>query len=262
VLQSQGSRPSLTAYHWETFGSTDGIALELPKFPLQSAVVTSMGSRGQVFLLALDLDAHCVNSVAIDITRKVTQVIFQEKGPGYMSRNGTGQTQYNSLIDCHKEVWTHFPILPAVKRCTITSSSERRPRSLVFITENPGLPFASYSADLIQGFVKEIRKPSGDELQGIKVSATTFESFREKTSLGLGWNVSRYRAGEWLVEFLCLIPIQIALCRNNGLIPLVDGLMSAESERTLLGAGANEIVSKLSFGWYESIFQSYMASKV
>jgi hypothetical protein len=127
---------------------------------------------------------------------------------------------------------------------------------------NPTQPFASYFSDLIQGFVKGPRKPTGDELRGIKVSASDFESFQDKTVFDLNWNVSQYRVGEWLVDLLCLIPIHIAVCRENRFVPLADGVISAELERSLLGADVNQIVDKLSFGWYESIFQSYMASKV
>jgi hypothetical protein len=259
VLQAQGSQPSLTAYHWETFGSTGGIPLQIPTFPLEDAFVTSMVGRGRVFLLALDIDTRCVNSVAIDITRKVTEVIFQEKGSKTASTNG-GLAQHNNLLDCHKEVWTRFPVLPAVKRRTITSLSDRRPKTLTFITNNPTLPFASYFSDLIQGFVKATRKPTGDELRNIIVSATNFESFWN--TFERSQSVSRYRVGEWLVDLLCLIPIHIAVCRENRFIPLANGVISADLERSLLGADINQIVDKLSFGWYESIFQSYMTLKV
>lgn len=224
--------------------------------------MTSMVNRGRVFLLALDIDARCVNSVAIDITRKTSEVVFQEKGSRNASKNGTHHTQHNTLLDCHKEVWTRFPVLPAVKRRTITSLSERQPRSLTFITENPAQPFASYFSDLVQGFVKATRKPTGDELRSIQVSATDFDSFRDKTVFDLTWNVSQYRVGEWLVDLLCLIPIHIAVCRENRFVPLANGVISADLERILLGADVNQIVDQLSFGWYESIFQSYMASKV
>ena len=172
ALHAQGPQPSLTAYHWETFGSVNGIPLQISSFPLDGAVVTSMVSRGRVFLLTLDIDAQCINSMTIDSTRKVTEAIFQEKGGNNASKNGAGRTQYNNLLDCHKEVWTRFPVLPAAKRRTITSLSERRPRSLTFITENPKRPFASYFSDLIQGFVKATRKPTGDEIRDIIVSAT------------------------------------------------------------------------------------------
>jgi hypothetical protein len=236
--------------------------LEIPSFPLEGSVLTSIGGRGRVFLLSLDLDAQCINSVAIDIRKKVTEVIFQEKGGRNSSKDSAGHTQHNSLLDCHKEVWSRFPVLPAVKRRTITSSSERRPKSLTFITESPTLPFASFFYDLIQGFVKETKKPTGDELRSITVSATDFESFLAKTAFDQNWDVSRSRVGEWLADLLCLIPICIAVCRENRFVPLADGVISAKSERSLLGADMGQIVDSLSFGWYESIFQSYMASKV
>jgi hypothetical protein len=235
--------------------------MQAPNYELEGAIVTSMVNRGCIFLLTLDLDAHCVNSVAIDITRKGLDVVFQKTGHRKALKDGPCRT-YNNLLDCHKEIWIRFPVLPAVKRHIITSLSERRPNSLTFITESPTLPFASYFSGLIQDFVKTTRKPVGNELRGIKVSAIDFDSFWAKTTPGPNWNVSRYRLGEWLVNLLCIIPIHIAVCRENRLIPLENGAISAELERSLLGADINHIVDKLSFGWYESIFQSYMASKV
>ena len=80
--------------------------------------------------------------------------------------------------------------------------------------------------------------------------------------MGPHWDVSRYRIGEWLVDLLCLIPIQIAVCRENIFVPLADGVLSSDLERSLLGAEVSKIVDRLSFGWYESIFQSYLATKV
>ncbi|KAG1815337.1 hypothetical protein EV424DRAFT_1628266, partial [Suillus variegatus] len=40
-----------------------------------------------------------------------------------------------------------------------------------------------------------------------------------------------------------------------------DGVYPTELEKSLLGADVNRIVNHLSFGWYESLFQSYMAKK-
>ncbi len=217
ILHTHDSGPSLTAYHLETFGSTEGIALDVPDFPLDGAVLTSMVSRGRVFFL---------------------------------------------VLDCHAEVWTRFPILPAVKRRTITSLSERRQKTLTFIAENHTRPFASYFSNLVQSFERTTRKPTGDELSGIKVSAAQSGPFWDKVLSASDWKVSRYRVGEWLVDLLCLIPIHIAVCHDNRFVPLANGVLSAELERSLLGAEVNQIVDKLSFGWYESIFRSYLALKV
>ena len=262
VLHDHASQPSLTAYHWETFGSTDGILLEVPKFPLEGAVLTSMVNRGCVFLLGLDIDGQCLKSIAIDIVKRVTDFVFKEKGSSATSNNFQRHTLHNSIIDCHKDVWTRFPVYAAVRRRTITSLSERQQKSLTFITERPTQSFAAYFSELIRTFEKETKKPTGDELHRIEVSAANFERFRNKVVFNPNWNVSRYRVGEWLVDLLCLIPIHIAVCRENRFIPLANGVFSADLERSLLGAEVNRIVDKLSFGWYESIFQSYMALKV
>ena len=249
-------------YHWETFGSTAGVRLDVPEFPLHGAVLTSMVDRGRVFLMGLDINSGSVQSIAIKITKKHTEFMFKENGNGNGSNNRTRQALHNSLLDCHAEVWSRFPVVPAVKRRTLISSSERQKKSITFIAENHSQPFESYFSDLIQTFERTTKKPTGDELRRIKVLSKEFSVFRDEVIVNSDWDVSRYRIGEWLVDLLCLIPIHIAVCRENRFVPLADGVLSSDLERSLLGAEVSKIVDKLSFGWYESIFQSYLASKV
>ena len=222
-----------------------------------------MVSRGCIFLVSLDVDSGYVRSIAIDITKKVTEFVFKKGGGRNVPIKGEHHTLYNSVLDCHKEVWTRFPVVPAVKRRTVTSLSERHQKSFTFITEDHTRPFDSYFSELVQTFERTVKKPTGEELRRIKVSAAQFGTFQENVvAVRSEWDVSRYRAGEWLVDLLCLIPIHIAVCRENRFVPLADGVLSSDLERTLLGAEVNQIVDKLSFGWYESIFQSYLATKV
>ena len=262
VLHNQDFKLSLIAYHWETFGSTPGIPLDAPEFPLQGAILTSMASRGCIFLVSLDADTGRVRSIAIDIKKRVTELIFEKKGSQSTSIKGQRRTLHNSLLDCHTEVWARFPVVPTVRRRTVTSLSERHQKSLTFITENHTRPFEPYFSNLVQTFERTVKKPTGEELRRIKVSAAQFGKFQDNVVRHSEWNVSRYRAGEWLVDLLCLIPIHIAVCRENTFVPLADGVLSPDLERTLLGAPVNQIVDSLSFGWYESIFQSYLATKV
>ena len=108
-----------------------------------------------------------------------------------------------------------------------------------------------------------MKTPTGDRLSTLHISATTFDSFVAKFSPDAEWNnISIFEVGEWVVDILCLIPIHLALARDNGFIPLKDGVYSVEVEKSLLGTEINHIVDSISFGWYESIFQSYMAGKV
>jgi len=134
---------------------------------------------------------------------------------------------------------------------------------LRFVTDYAGCPFASYFSGLIQDFEIGTKKPVGDELKSIRVVTDAYDDFLDDVvSGGLYTTVSSFRAGEWIADFLCLIPIHIAVCRENRFIPLKDGVYSPELEKSLLGAEVTKIVDSLSFGWYESLFQSYMASKV
>ncbi|KAI9431852.1 hypothetical protein H4582DRAFT_2084306 [Lactarius indigo] len=243
ALHTQGEQPSFTAYHWETFGSTAGIALDVRHFPLQGAVLTSLVRRVSVFLLGLDVDASSVKSIATDITKKLTEFMFKENGSRNASNNKACHTLHNSLLNCHAEVWSRYLVLVAMRRHTVTSLSEHKQKSLTFITDDDSRPFNAYFSDLIQAFEKTTRKPTGDELRHIKTGTCP------TTVL------------EWLVDVFCLIPIHITICRENRFVPLANGVLSLDLERTLLGAEVNKIVDKLSFGWYESIFQSYMVTK-
>lgn len=213
-------------------------------------------------LVTLDIGAETCRSFALDITRKVTEFTFKEKGARGGVAKSEDVTAHNCLIDCHAEVWTRFPVLPAVQRETITSFSNRCPRTLVFITDRDHQVFVPHFHELISHFERMSKKPTGNLLKSIVVSATTYAAFSNALLGGVEWNVSKFRAGEWLTEFLCLIPIQIAVTKENRFIPLKDGVYSTELEKSLLGADVNRIVDFLSFGWYESLFQSYMAKKV
>ncbi|TFY78519.1 hypothetical protein EWM64_g5492, partial [Hericium alpestre] len=157
-------------------------------------------------------------------------------------------------------MWTRFPVVAAVSRRTITSSSDRHRKALTFVTDQGPYPFASYFSDMIQTFERTTRKPTGEELQNLIISTSTFGKFQAQ-SLSGKLTVSSFRLGEWLADLLCLIPIHIAVCRENRFIPLKDGVFSPELEKALLGAEVTRIMDNLSFGWYESLFQSYMANK-
>jgi hypothetical protein len=114
---------------------------------------------------------------------------------------------------------------------------------------------------MISAFERTSRKPTDGELRSIVVSARPFPSFTQDFLSSPDWPVSRFRAGEWLADLLCLIPIHIAITHENRFIPLKDGVVSPLFEKSLLGAEVNRIVDSLSLGWYESIFQSYWALK-
>ena len=263
-LESEnGAERTLTAYHWDSFGSTEGIELDVPDLPAgEPFVVTSLISRSAVHLLSLDLSTRKCQSYALNVTRRITEFMFREKFSRGSSNKRTNSSAHNCLVDCYSEVWTRFPVLAAVQRETISSATFRSQRTLVFVTDRNFDMFAPHFSDMIYTFERTTKKPTGDVLKSIKVSAASFSVFTQELCGAKPWNVSQYRAGEWIVDFLCLIPIHIAVTKENRFVPLKDGVYSPEIERSLLGAEVNRIVDSISFGWYESLFQSYMATKV
>ncbi|KAH8977864.1 hypothetical protein EDB86DRAFT_3157238 [Lactarius hatsudake] len=261
-VQQKDGISAVAAYHWATFASTDGISITLPDFPvdIDAALLTSIVNRNNVHLIGLDVTMQSCRSVILDITCKAAEFTFQEQRSKAPMSHGK-ETAHNCLINCHSEVWTRFPVVPAVKRRTITPSSERQQTMLTFVTDDDERPFSSYLSEMIRSFTKTSRKPTGNVLKGITISVRTFPSFANQFLSSTKWPVSRFRAGEWLADLLCLIPIHIAITHENRFVPLKDGILSTQLEKSLLGAEVNKIVDSLSVGWYESIFQSYWASK-
>jgi len=121
------SQLHFAAYHWSTFGSTAGIALGALDLPTAQRSVLTSFHRRQIHLMCLDVANHECRSIALHITRKITEFMFQQEGTKYISH---GPTVHNSLIDCHSEVWTRFPVVPAVRRHTISSASKRHKKLL------------------------------------------------------------------------------------------------------------------------------------
>jgi hypothetical protein len=139
-------------------------------------VISSLVRRSAVHLLKLDVLAHTCSSVALDITRKVTEFMFREKDSrGALSRNAH-LTAHNCLMDCHADVWTRFPVLPAVQRATI-SSNDRCRRSILFVTDRDHNRYQPHFADMIETFERTTKKPTGDKLSTLQVSAMTFDPF-------------------------------------------------------------------------------------
>ncbi|KAI5998961.1 hypothetical protein F5J12DRAFT_286001 [Pisolithus orientalis] len=236
VSHENGTGHALTAYHWDSFGSTEGIELNVPSLPVgEPFVVTSLVSKSAVHLLWLDFSAGRCQSYALDITRRVTEFMFRERIGRNGSRRTENTTAHNCLVDCHSEVWIRFPVLAAVQRETISSASLRSQRSLVFVTDRDFQMFAQHFSDMIYNFERTSKKPTGDVLKSVKVSAAAFSVFVQELCGTTPWNVSQYRAGEWIVDFLCLIPIHIALTKENRFIPLKDGVYSTELEEITFG---------------------------
>ncbi|KAF9064891.1 hypothetical protein BDP27DRAFT_1467712 [Rhodocollybia butyracea] len=249
------------AYHWSTFGSNEGIPLDIVDL-CAIPVASSFENRSAPHLLWLNPITHVCQSVALDITKRVTEFSFQEKGSRHSGSSNQQRTIHNSLIDCHADVWTRFPVVPAISRQTLVTNECRLPRRLIFVTDLNQQKFEPYFSKMIHYFKQQTRKPTGDVLKKLQIESASFEDVLGELVEEHDWDISELRVGEWLVDVLCLIPIHLAVTRDNRFMPLKDGVSSSSLEKSLLGASVSQIVDMLSFGWYESIFQSYRATKL
>lgn len=258
VFPSEDNQARFRAYHWSTFGSNEGISLAVPSDFDESITVTSFVNRSSVHLLTLNRTKHECSSVVLDITKKVTE--YQFKSQDAFRKEQKNQTSGgNTLIEVFQDVWTRFPVVAAIQSQATKSQGGRKKKQLAFVTDREHDRYAPHFANMVQTFEQRSRKPTGNELSGISVTAVAHSQLLPSIH---GTGISTFLLGEWTVGLLCLIPIHIAITRENRFIPLKDGITSSELEKSLLGADVSKIVESLSLGWFESIFQSYSATKV
>ncbi|KAL5513533.1 hypothetical protein ACEPAH_3932 [Sanghuangporus vaninii] len=260
AIYLRDSETIMAMYHWASLGSHEGFTFKVADSFSLRPLVSAFDDRKNVHLFTLDSSSATCVSIRISIIRPVTEFHFREKHNQSSFGQGERRTIHNSLVDCHSDVWTRFPVVPAVQRQTIVSRERRKPRSMRFVTAwQTRVPFRDYFKDMIQKFEKSTKKPTGSLLSDIIISTCDFAS---DLDLDAVWqDTSVFKAGEWVVDIFCLIPIHIAIARDNRFIPLKDGVWAPEVEKSLLGADVGRVADSLSFGWYESIFQSYMSTK-
>jgi hypothetical protein len=124
--------------------------------------------------------------------------------------------------------------------------------------------FKEYITRMFENLKHSTNKPAST-LKKFSTSITTFQeldvenaNFKKKFS-------SEYQLGEWIIQLCCLIPIQIAVTRNNLFRPLKDGLFSSNKNHPIEfenGHHVDIISTNITFGWYEGIFKHFGNKKV
>ncbi|THH11646.1 hypothetical protein EW145_g511 [Phellinidium pouzarii] len=263
AIFDQGSNLSLRVYHWASLGSHEGFSFDFPELFGHTPLISSLDEKKNIHLIWLNLKDGSCRSIGIDITCQVTEFQFREKNSKNTTHDEQRRTAHNSIIDCHSDVWTRFPVVPAVRRQAIVSGELRRDKFILFLTTSRSdVPFVDYFYDMIQTFERSTKKPTASFLNSISILSDEISSALSTFQTQSSWSsISSYKAGEWMVDIFCLIPIHIAIARDNRFIPLKDGVWAPEVEKALLGADVGRVADSLSFGWYESIFQSYMSTK-
>ncbi|CAE6410025.1 unnamed protein product [Rhizoctonia solani] len=244
----------LRAYHWSSFGrKLDGYHPTSVRAGSSYAIM-SFDRRGPTHLVSMDpLGPYNVNSTALWVKQKSAKFDFKSKESQATTANK--KIFNNCLMDCHMEVWSRFPVHPAVLRNNLAGSI-RKPPSITFVTEGDFGGAKAYFSKLVSTFERTTQKPTNGKLFEISVEWSHHPLERAIQVAG-----SSFQFGSFVAELICLIPIQLAVTRENGFIPLKDGILNPAFERQLLGADVPAIINSISVGWYESLFQSYMATK-
>ena len=198
-----GPKVVLKAYHWATFGSTDGIAISCPDNFTEPLLVTSMVNRANIHVISLDTTSKACSSLALDITKKITDFTFREHGEVGLSKRKSANTLHNCLIDCHEDVWTRFPVLAAVQHQTILSSHGRCSPKLVFVMDGREhhQHVGPHFLEMKHRFHQKTHKPLSNDLRNMEATAQDFDQFLHSPD----WDKSVFCVGEWLVNIICLV---------------------------------------------------------
>jgi hypothetical protein len=201
-------------------------------------VVSSVGHKSITHLLFLDTENNACHSLLIHITSKSSDFAVHSDVNGFGSEGKQRSSINNSLIDCHAEVWTRFPVYGAAFKREISEAAIHQARSILFVSSAATAQFPPYFASLIRDFEGKTRKPTKGLLRKIKIKAS-----HEWPSDLLHGTIaaSQLPLGEWLVGMFCLIPIHLAVTNSNRFNPLKDGISSPDFESSLLGANVIQI---------------------
>ena len=193
----------LKAYHWATFGSTDGITIICPDTFTEPLLATAMVNRASIHVMSINPSNKACSSLALDITKKITDFTFREHGGAGHSKGKSMNTLHNCLIDCHEDVWTRFPVLAAIQRQTILSSHGCCPPKLAFVMDGEEYHqhVSPHFLEMKQRFHQRTHKPLSNNLKNMEVMAQDFDQFLHSPD----WDKSVFCVGEWLVNIICLV---------------------------------------------------------
>ncbi|KAG9030022.1 hypothetical protein FS837_003379, partial [Tulasnella sp. UAMH 9824] len=262
LLEGDEASPrELHIFHRSSFDTRPtGTVLPIPSTFLGATSFSILDCRepGSVFLLGLKPESQELVSTVVDVGKEKTNRVPRARIGG----GGSGIEPISDivratspLINCFSEVWERFPVVSAIQRETIAPETRQNP-SVTFVCQQPNGAFRSCFNEMIKIFEESFQKPTGQRLSSIQVLSSTFDDLDWKAPLA-----STYRAGEWVAELLCLVPIQLAVMSNNRFVLLKDGILERPLEGDHLVADVTRIIDSLSLGWYEPILGQYMANK-
>ncbi|KAK9764513.1 hypothetical protein K7432_007905 [Basidiobolus ranarum] len=174
-------------------------------------------------------------------------------------------SKINDLLDCYKSMWERYPVNSFIEQESglVDMKSMQYLRigtNTSHILNDGTLPdykalFEAYMNRQIHNLDNDTRKPISKLKNDFKVDVVDANSI-DFTNLPESW-FNQYYCGRWLIKLGCLLPIQIAVARENQFVPLKDGISCHDLDNQLAGGDIPTLAANCTLGWYESIFTYY-----
>ncbi|POG65607.1 hypothetical protein GLOIN_2v1665293 [Rhizophagus irregularis DAOM 181602=DAOM 197198] len=214
-------------------------------------------------------EKYSVLEVLSDTELKIDGNFKQKNGfDKWMEFRIDPNTNLNGLIDAYGLMFERY----SVESCI--DSEQNRPLSLKIVLdvdndiEKYGEKFEDYIIEMFKNLKRSTKKPTSI-LEEFTTSVITFQKLDVENAKFQKKFSAKCQLGEWIIQLCCLIPIQIAVARNNLFQPLRDGLSSNDDHVGLdddgddgYGLHVDGIAKNISFGWYEGIFKHFGDKKV
>ncbi|CAJ0745699.1 13896_t:CDS:10, partial [Entrophospora sp. SA101] len=144
----------------------------------------------------------------------------------------------NGFIDAYKLMFEKYPVESCI------DPEQNRPLNLKIVLdinddckdENYDRKFEKYVVSMFNELKKKTKKPASI-LKHFKTTVTTFSELDIEENDFISKHSNKYQLGDFVIQLSCLIPIQIAVAKNNQFQPLRD--------------------ESISLGWYEGIFKHF-----
>ncbi|KDN44291.1 hypothetical protein RSAG8_05555, partial [Rhizoctonia solani AG-8 WAC10335] len=194
-------------------------------------VISRLGTN-TTHLISFSRDSQTITPPARDAT---------QTGVSLFRQAGFDQS-CSSLLDCHLDVWTRYPIV-APEEMTLLPK-DREPKELTLMSRIPLTKAQSY----FSGLKSKLAVPKLG-LLSLAISGADDELHYYPGSS----KVSQFKLGGYVQEFLCLVPLHLMITKGNQFYLMYDGVWSPNGDIA-------QITDMLSLGWYEPLFR-YSPSK-
>ncbi|CAG8537034.1 3581_t:CDS:10, partial [Racocetra persica] len=211
--------------------------------------------------IVLSSQKYRVKEILSDTLLKISEVVKPVADNDWVEFGIEPQINLNRLIDVYKSTFEKYQI------DNFIDPEQTKPLSLLIALDVQDNDKVEYYVDKFKDYVSEMfeelrrstKKPA-TSLKKFTVNVATFNDFDIDDIKFKQENTTEYQLGEWIIQLSVLIPIQIAVARNNIFIPLRDGL-SSEVEQgepdDEYARHIDAIAQNISFGWYEGIFKYF-----